>query len=131
MKNRITIAQLLNKIANGEEVPKQVKWLDYIWTFDTMVKDYVGNGAFLFQDNIMNFESVYDFLNLELEIVEDKPKVLSKLSYQQIGSWNLEQHNYIEYARAVDTQIQQLGSKLNKVIDKVNKLEKEVINDND
>ena len=131
MENKIKVIELLNKIANGEEVPKQVKWLSDIQTFDTTVKDYVGNGAFLFQDNIMNFESVYDFLNLELEIVEDKPKVLSKLSYQQIGSWNLEQHNYIEYARAVDTQIQQLGSKLNKVIDKLNKLEKEVRHDND
>ncbi len=46
---------------------------------------------------------------------------IEKLSYQQIGSWALEQHNWVDYARAVDKQIQQIGSKINKIIDRLNK----------
>lgn len=61
-------------------------------------------------------------LNVNVEIIEDKPKKIDKLSYQQIGSWLLEQHNYVDYSRAVDKQIKQLGSKLNEVIDKLNYL---------
>lgn len=61
------------------------------------------------------------------QIIEEieKPKEMAKLSYQQIGSWSLEQHNYVEYARNVDKQISQLGNKLNELIDVVNDLKKE------
>lgn len=74
------IIELMNKISNGEEVPKKIKFCGNIWTYDCISKDYIGDGQYLFMDNICNFLNVYCFLNAELEIAEDKPKTLSKLN---------------------------------------------------
>lgn len=58
----------------------------------------------------------------EIEILEETSEKIDKLSYQQIGNWHLEQHDYVEFTRAIDKQIQQMGNKINELIDKVNYL---------
>ena len=42
MSKTIKIIDLLNKIANGEDVPKKIKFRDDIYEFDIVVKHYNG-----------------------------------------------------------------------------------------
>lgn len=118
------IIDLLVKIANGEEVPKKIKYRDQIWIYDKRDQDYKENNK---NDNdLLGYFfcncRTNDFINDEVEIIEDKPKKIELLSYQRIGSWSLEQHKYIEYAMSVDKQLQQIGSKVNEIAKALNYL---------
>lgn len=70
------IIDLLNKIANGEEVPKKIKWENIIYAYSEYDKDYLEypfsdeeyKGLFDMRDNILT-----QFLNDEVEIL-DEPK---------------------------------------------------------
>ncbi len=114
---------LLNKMAN-DELPDKTRVIfkehntECIYHKDGKKFEFVNKGDW------DNYFYGFDFKELdeEVEIIEDKPKKIEKLSYQQIGSWHLEQHDYIEYSRAVDKQIKQLGSKLNELIGNLNYL---------
>ena len=38
--NKIRVIDLLNKIANGEDVPKKIKYDEYIYNYSKECKDY-------------------------------------------------------------------------------------------
>ena len=65
----MTIIELLNKIANGEEVPKRIKYVGMIWEYDTETKDYIHDDIFL----IYNMNSFA--LNKKVEILEEENKI--------------------------------------------------------
>ena len=68
---------LLNKIVNGEEVPKHIKYLNLIWEYDDEIKDYINDDSYLIY-------SLNAFgLNNEIEIVEE-PKKIEKLPYYSL-----------------------------------------------
>lgn len=107
--------------------PEKFKYKNYIWEKKFGTRIYFNDENIDFESYLASVQicdlgkTFLEALNDEVEIVEDNPK-LDKLSYQQIGSWHLEQHDYIEYSRAVDKQIKQLGSKVNEIIEKLNYL---------
>ncbi len=73
----ITVIQLLNKIANGEEVPKKIKYKGSIYTY----LEQEGNKIYQYEDynavlNIQCFEK----LNDEVEIIEEEKKIPEKLN---------------------------------------------------
>ena len=74
------IIDLLNKIANGEEVPKKIMYKDKIYKFDCDDGDYFNNenSEFLFADL---FERCWtqDFINDTVEILEEEKKIPEKL----------------------------------------------------
>ena len=109
------VIDLLNKIANGEKIPKKIKYKNIEYEYED-IGYYNKQRGYLFDGYYVD-----GILNDEVEILDEEDKI-EKLSYQQIGSWALEQHNWVDYARAVDKQIQQIGSKINQLIDEVNKL---------
>lgn len=88
MKETIKIIDLLNKIANGEEVPKLIKYSKVytcILVYNEYRKDYSVNGEYYmfldrFRSREENYEDVIyqDFLNDEVEIIEEQ-KILEKL----------------------------------------------------
>ena len=109
------VIELLNKIANGEEVPKRIKTKNDIWIYDGI--DYRAS-----DDRGYMFE-VYtginkDDLNEEVEIIEEDNKI-EKIPYQ----FNL---NYID--SKLDTYTKEefnktmnyIYDKINEIIDKVN-----------
>lgn len=105
MKNTIKIIDLLNKIANKEEVPKKIKYNNEIWKYMKSENDYTNVKKFLFMDNIMNYDSVETFLNLEVEIIEEieKPKKVEKLKYRCGDfAWNLLKEQQEEIRIAVN-----------------------------
>lgn len=62
------VIDLLNRIANGEEVPKKIKYDEHIWLFKEGVREYLEEYDLYKLDN---FE--FSELNEEVEIIEDKP----------------------------------------------------------
>ena len=65
------IIDLLNKIANKEEVPKMVKYNNFILTYDEATQDY-------YNEPNCNYELLDDInqkLNDEVEIIEDNRKI--------------------------------------------------------
>ena len=71
------IIDLLNKIANEEELPEKIYYSDKIWYWDTRENDYVEDYKRLF--NYYLDECLISSLNDEIEIIEEdelKTKVM-------------------------------------------------------
>ena len=76
------IIDLLNKIANGEEVPKKIKWEDTMFAYSEYDKDYLVfpfsedeyDGLFCMKDSILT-----QFLDDEVEILEEEKKIPEKI----------------------------------------------------
>ena len=63
------VIELLNKIANGEEVPKKIKYKNSIFTIREDKDDYANDTDW--------FTDKYDFLELndEVEVIEEDKKI--------------------------------------------------------
>ena len=74
------IIDLLNKIANGEEVPKKLKYDDDIYEYDYNEKNYayffIDHYSYLFNGDIMQI------LDDEVEILEEEKKIPEKLNWK-------------------------------------------------
>ena len=92
---------LLNKIANGEEVPKRIRYINSIWEYNEETKDYIHDDLWL----IYSMNSIG--LTLEVEVIEDNKKI-EKLNKKHFHK-----------------KQRQLANKINEIIDKLN----EVLND--
>ena len=89
------IIDLLNKIANGEEVPKKIRYINLIWEYDDEVKDYIHDDLYLFY-KINGIGLINNFV----EILEEEKKIPEKLNKQHF-------HN----------RQRQLANKINSIID--------------
>ena len=70
------IIDLLNKIANGEEVPKKIKFNGFVWTYDIYNKRYYEGKSLLF--NVLgHYKGI--ILNDEVEILEEEKKIPEKI----------------------------------------------------
>lgn len=109
------VIDLLNKIANGEEVPKKIKVGGYYYEFFERIKniydykqididdgkyfdDYLCDSFFLDDENVLNWE---------VEIVEEDKKI-EKIEIEQVG-------DFIEPPSTFE-----LANKINEIIDKIN-----------
>lgn len=101
------VIDLLNKIANNEELPKKIKDGAFELTLDRDGKHYSGQTTTVLND-VFGMNS----LNDEIEIIENKPKKIEKIpvTYQ----YGYSQESINEYLRF----------SINEIIDKVNLLEK-------
>ena len=63
---KTTIIELLNKIANGEELPKKIKYADEVLEYDGYKIDYVDSDG----DGLFNEYAWITELNDEVEILE-------------------------------------------------------------
>ena len=66
------IIDLLNKIANGEEMPEKVKWGDFILIWDEEWKDYRFFDSF---EHLLVQGISASILNDEVEILEELNKL--------------------------------------------------------
>lgn len=83
MTGTIKIIDLLNKIANGEEVPKKIRYINLIWEYDDEVKDYIHDDLYLFYKiNAMGLIKNYVEI-LEEEKQEIKP--ITKKDFETLG----------------------------------------------
>lgn len=69
------VIDLLNKIANGEEVPEKIKFENVIYEYDKERKDYINkiddwcSETLLF--NVMNCHFIEEILENEVKLIED------------------------------------------------------------
>ena len=78
------IIDLLNKIANGEEVPKKFTYKGYLWEYDAkneMWFYYFGESKSHRFDRLFYLNMI---LNDEVEILEEEKKIPEKLNYPHI-----------------------------------------------
>lgn len=83
---KIKIIDLLNKIANGEEVPKKIKYNNKIYEYYERLENIfnykqIVNGKYIddyFNDNYF----IDSILNDEVEIIEE-PKKIEKVSWRE------------------------------------------------
>ena len=115
---KIKVIDLLNKIANNEDVPKKIKWENIIYAYSEYDKDYLEypfsdeeyKGLFDMRDSILT-----QFLNDYVEIIED-PKKIEKITVREKtlvfpnGEWT---------ARNIDKAF---AIKINELIDEINNL---------
>ena len=101
--NKIRVIDLLNKIANGEEVPKEIKLYTNKYQYYEDIKDYKVEDI---EDYwlIKDFIEIYDDLIEEVAIIEDTPKENKKI--ERVDR-ELDNNGY-------------LSKKLNEIIDKIN-----------
>ena len=119
MNKTIKVIDLLNKIANGEEVPKKIRYDDDIYEYDYDEKNY----AYFFIDiyNYLFDEDITQILDDEVEIIEDNDK-LEKIKWNEKESraGMLRTDQEIEVlARRTET----LKKKIAELIDCINKIE--------
>lgn len=101
--NKMTVIQLLNKIANGEEIPLKIKVNGYEYR--------QSNGQFWCDETEMylidNCTSIYN-LNDEIEVIEEDKKI-EKLNLDYILDNDISKY---------------FGNKINEIIDVINKGDK-------
>jgi hypothetical protein len=83
--SKMTIIQLLNKIANGEKVPKKIKYKDWLYEFEKDCNDYLCQyDSLLYRGN----DDVKQFLNDKVEILEEEKqetKAITKKDFETLG----------------------------------------------
>ena len=112
------IIDLLNKIANDEEIPKKIKFNNYIYAYHDKEHGYCRHNydcTYI----CMNAEyHLFDILNDEIEIIEEDNNKI-----EHFGWCTIIDHNFKEKKKKqieMETDIQNLGRKLNEIIDKLN-----------
>jgi hypothetical protein len=120
------VIDLLNKIANGEEVPEKIKWRDKIWKYDIYMQDYTEKNNVLFEYGF-NTHRTYDFLTDEVEIIEENNKIekldsIEKLDNWTVGVGRVDERNIEEYIHKLFRQQFEIFNKLNEIIDKINEM---------
>lgn len=130
------VIDLLNRIANGEELPKKIKYEGDIWELNTLENTYDNGECCLFEDYIDKKYVITDVLNDEIEIIEDTPKISklyinNKLQYDLSPKEDkkIEKINLKGYTSCLGTDEEWTTSeeiiivKINEIIDKLNKEE--------
>lgn len=105
------IIDLLNKIANGEEVPKKIKWQGQIYEYSNFERFYYQNGFSMYRD----FYTEGNCLNDEIKIIEE-PKKIEKIPLPSIDEFKKmsAEERYVITAKEYDL--------LNELIDEINNL---------
>ena len=124
------IIDLLNKIANGEEVPKKIKYEDTIFDYTKRNREglrYLADEYSNYEDND-NYLRTHLFwhienLNDEVEIIEED-KGIEKIPAFVTKVGIVDDGNIEKYTHVLFEQQEELYLKLNELIDKVNSLEK-------
>ena len=116
------VIDLLNKIANGEEVPEKIKYIttNYIYDSDNQIyykENYqdIGN----YSDLLMELSSHKGIvaLNDEVEIIEDTPKEDKKIDKLEIYD---DMINWCCNGRVINDTEKDIIDKLNEIIERLN-----------
>lgn len=118
---KITIYKLLRLINDGK-APKKIKYDDIVLEYNEEIEDYNyydGKGLFEYK-----FENCKNFLNDEVEIIEE-PKKIEKIEIyeDEDGHYFLNNRNNKIYIRCDETDF--MVDKFNELIDEINNLKEE------
>ena len=124
MNRIITVYELLGLIKDGK-APKLVKYDNYIWEYKKQFDDYFNDEEYLIENGFDSWNNAKDFLEEKVEIIEDKSIIekISRLNYQQIGTYQLDNNDTLGFIKALNEQLTKHGRKLNEIIDYINRKE--------
>ena len=109
------IIELLNKIANGEEVPKKIKHRNWLYDFDKERNDYIYQyDSLLYREN----DDLRQFLNDEVEILEEPKGIPERVLNAEV--FDVPKLNNMELSNIALTNkedIKIIKDTLNKVLD--------------
>lgn len=93
------VIELLNKIANGEEVPKKIQVYSDIFVFDN------SNNVYEHEETKNNLLSIYNgnILNYEVRIIEEDKKIEHLLN--GVDFENLKDNEKFDYLYEMETRI--------------------------
>lgn len=120
------VIDLLNKIANGEEVPEKIKYDTKEMKYDRHKQDYLGyysngNGEWLFQYLFDRCRNTKHFINDEVEIIEEKkiPEKLEKYYDENLEEYVVETYiKGVNYKEILNSKYDEMIiSKINEVLD--------------
>ncbi len=91
----IKLIDLFVKIANEEELPKKIKYQNHIYIYDEDAERYYINGnsdnySLFSEFSYLDLTALIDFLNDEVEIIEDTPKEDKKIEKFKVIKDNAE-----------------------------------------
>lgn len=101
------IIELLNKIANGEEVPNEIKYNNYLYYWHSHMSGYFrsivdSNWVAFERDNI----NIFNILNDEVEIIEEDKKIEEikhKINHEEF--FNLSDKRKFDYLYEIEARI--------------------------
>lgn len=131
--NKIKIIDLLNKVANGEEVPQEIRYNNIIRYFDKNDQDYKndekGTDLYLFFSVLTSGtgELLIKRLNEEVEIIGNTPKNKIDHLERAIFSFSVKDKNSTEESlRKLSQIVFEVREKTDEIVDKVNNLQEQI-----
>ena len=122
------VIDLLNKIANGEEVPKKLYYEELLWEWNG--ETYDDGKQCLFEDYIDKRYVITDILNDEVEIIEEKKEIEKLKRVNGSDLVDLQKNSsLIEQNKAVSNLVMYLNMnvvKINELIDEIKKLKEQI-----
>ena len=111
----IRIIDLLNKIANNEEMPKKIKYKKLIYVYEEGAYGwsyYIQNSGikFLLTDIFNSIDGILNILNDEVEIIEEN-KIPEKLGKIEDNDGYMDQSDVIKIGEKIDEIIDYLEKK--------------------
>jgi len=129
------IIDLLNKIANGEEVPKKIIYRNTIFTYYNETKQYYTNSCIetTLTESLRGYLLNFDRLNDEVEILEEEEKKIPEIIHwhEENGVGNVDDAFYVDVndkSQYVDSEYDSWEMtvilKINEIIDYLESKEK-------
>ena len=113
--NKITVIELLNKIANGEDVPQKVIYKNEMYYYEKDEADYYGGGIYLLYKGFDH--NIEMFLNDEIEIIEDTDNKIEKID----ARYGLKEEDVgFENETYLLAVVGEQATKINEIIDYIN-----------
>lgn len=116
------VIDLLNKIANGEEVPKEIRYRGCLFAFDNETQDYYCERYGNLFEYLINEERTSAFLNNKVEIVGVNKIKKIKLCYSPDIDEEIfyEDEDKPNHCILGDAGTKLLINKINEIIDYIN-----------
>lgn len=117
------VIDLLNKIANGEEVPRKFKYENKTYIYDDDLREHFDDREFYCFNYTFDLTD-YEVLNDEIELIEDAPKEDKKIEKLDLSDWweitSKEDCKPEGLERIFNKNAVSFSSKINEIIDRLN-----------
>jgi len=120
---KIKIIDLLNKIANGEAVPKMIYYGAKTYHYNNHNHSYIHYNIMDKEEYLTTNYRIEQILNDEIEIIEEDKPIEKTSKIEKITTDLNYANNYSKNNVKINGKY--LADKINEIIDKVNELEKE------
>ena len=125
MSKAIKVIDLLNKIANGKELPEEIKYDNTIWQYNKTKTDYyqdIGSTKLYFFAELVVYNK--SWLNDTVEIIEEQEEIDIQKLDENIKYYNI--IGYSENEKMLFNMIQDTANKINKLVQAVKQLDKKI-----